>query len=130
MALAGTMGIILPLVGPLATQLGGGDPKFLLHCVASVLGGATFGNLCSPISDTTILTVLATKCDLQAHITSITPYTLLVGALALGIGSIPVGIGLYGPMTALVLASAALIGILHVYGITPPTSEPTAAGNP
>lgn len=59
----GTMGIILPLVGPLATQLGGDDPAFLRHCIASVLGGATFGNLCSPISDTSILTVLATKYD-------------------------------------------------------------------
>ena len=60
----GTMGIILPLVGPLATQLGGDDPAFLRHCIASVLGGATFGNLCSPISDTSILTVLSTKYDL------------------------------------------------------------------
>jgi Na+/H+ antiporter NhaC len=50
------MGIILPLVAPLAKQIGGDDPNFLTHCIASVLGASTFGNLCSPISDTTILT--------------------------------------------------------------------------
>jgi len=59
------MGIVLPLVGPLAHVLGQGDKDYLLHCVGSALGGATFGNVCSPISDTTILSVLATKCDMQ-----------------------------------------------------------------
>jgi len=114
----GTMGIILPLVGPLATRLGGDDPAFLLHCIASVLGGATFGNLCSPISDTTILTVLATKCDLHAHIATITPYTLLVATLALFLGSIPVGLGWYGPLTALGISTAVMVGIVHFLGVT------------
>ena len=49
----GTMGIILPLVGPLARKIGGDDEQFLRHCIGSVLGGA-LGNICSPISDTTI----------------------------------------------------------------------------
>lgn len=56
----GTMGIVFPLVGPLAWRLGNGDVEFLHHCFACILGGSIFGNVCSPISDTTILTSLAT----------------------------------------------------------------------
>lgn len=56
----GTMGIVFPLVGPLAWRLGGEDVDFLQHCFACILGGSIFGNLCSPISDTTILSSLAT----------------------------------------------------------------------
>lgn len=124
----GTMGIILPLVGPLATKLAPGNEPFLRHCVGAVLGGATFGNLCSPISDTTVLTVLATKCDLHAHIATITPYTLLIASLALGLGHLPVGLGWYGPATALALCTAALIGIVLGAGTTPPTCDsPDAA---
>jgi len=119
----GTMGIILPLVGPLATRLGGDDPAFLRHCVASVLGGSTFGNLCSPISDTTILTVLATKCDIHAHVACMTPYSLLGAGLALLLGSLPVGLGWYGPLTALGVSGLALAAIIHFAGTTPPTSN-------
>ena len=54
-------GIVLPLVGPLAQALGGGSREYLLHCIGSCLGGATFGNICSPISDTTILTAPAAE---------------------------------------------------------------------
>lgn len=55
----GTMGIVFPLVGPLAWRLGNGDVDFLHHCFACILGASIFGNVCSPISDTTILTSLA-----------------------------------------------------------------------
>lgn len=54
------MGIVFPLVGPLAWRLGNGDVEFLHHCFACILGASIFGNVCSPISDTTILTSLAT----------------------------------------------------------------------
>jgi len=116
----GTMGIILPLVGPLAFKLGGGDPDFLLHCVGAVLGGSIFGNVCSPISDTTILTVLATKCGMQEHVATITPYALLTAALALVLGNIPVGLGLYGPLTATGISGAVLIAIIVMFGKRPP----------
>ena len=137
----GTMGIILPLVGPLARKIGGDDEQFLRHCIGSVLGGALFGNICSPISDTTILTVLATKCDLNAHVATITPYALLGAAVALGLGSIPVGLGLYGPLFALLLSTAALAAIVAFKGedsspvavpiIEPPeTTETTEPAEP
>ena len=116
-------GIILPLVGPLAKNIGGGDARFLSHCIGSVLGGALFGNICSPISDTTILTVLSTKCDLQAHVATITPFAAIGAAAALLLGSLPVGLGLYGPFTALLLSTAAIYGTLLLLG-APPDGQP------
>ena len=110
----GTMGIMLPIAAPLAMSLGGGSREYLSHCMGAVLGGALFGNICSPISDTTILTVLATKCDLQAHVRTIGPYSLLVALLAIGLGSIPVALGLYGPLTAIAVCTAAMWAILQV----------------
>ncbi|EOD03682.1 hypothetical protein EMIHUDRAFT_466337 [Emiliania huxleyi CCMP1516] len=101
--------------------LGGGSREYLLHCIGSCLGGATFGNICSPISDTTILTapaaeVLASRCDLQAHVATITPYALLAAATALLFGSVPVGLGLYGPLAALAVGVAAMGAAIAVFG--------------
>jgi len=118
----GTMGIILPLVGPLAHKLGGGDPAYLLHCIAAVLGGSTFGNICSPISDTTILTVLATKCGMQAHIATITPYALLCAGLALMLGHVPVALQWYGPLTGIALSTITMVAIVGFFGNRPASS--------
>lgn len=115
----GTMGILLPLIGPLAFSLGGGDVPYLQHCVAAVLGGATFGNICSPISDTTVLTVLSTKCALPSHVGTITPYVVLAAATGLALCSLPVALGLYGPWVALGLSVAALWAVLVLAGSKP-----------
>ena len=62
------MGILFPLIGPLAWRLGGGRVDLLTHCFGAVLGGSLFGNVFSPIADTTILTQLATKVPLADHV--------------------------------------------------------------
>ena len=66
----GTMGILLPLVIPLAVALGGTvDPSagtayvILLGSIASVLAGAIFGDHCSPISDTSIISSMASASE-------------------------------------------------------------------
>jgi len=112
----GTMGIVLPLVGPLADAIGRGEHDYLVHCVGAAIGGATFGNICSPISDTTILSVLASKCDMQAHIATITPYALLAAVSALIFGSVPVGAGIYGPLTGLILGTGAMASMVKFMG--------------
>ncbi|CAM9153916.1 unnamed protein product, partial [Choristocarpus tenellus] len=115
----GTMGIVFPLVGPLAWRLGGGDVEFLNHCFACILGSAIFGNVCSPISDTTILTSLATGCSLTDHIRTISPYTFIVGTLSIILGNIPVGLGLYGPWMALAIGAIVLTGLVYSLGEVP-----------
>ena len=96
----GTMGILMPITVTLTCNLlvaqnGGLDPTdpILLTAVASVLSGAVFGDHCSPISDTTILSSQASGCDHMAHVITQMPYALLVGGLAVGLGTLPIGWG-------------------------------------
>lgn len=75
----GTFAVSLPLVLPLAwsTALGGemAHPQlYLMTCFAAVINGSVYGDQCSPISDTTVLSSMATGCDLMDHVkTQIVP---------------------------------------------------------
>ena len=97
----GVMAILMPLVIPLCwaiLQLNGiadaAHMHILYSCIACVLTGAVWADHCSPISDTTVLTCLATGCDLMDHVTTQIPYALLGGITALVICVIPVSYGL------------------------------------
>ncbi|RYM36071.1 Na+/H+ antiporter NhaC family protein [Brumimicrobium glaciale] len=93
-----TMALMYPLVIPLSFAVAAGDPNFsemaiLYNTIASVLAGSVLGDHCSPISDTTILSSLATSCDHIQHVRTQMPYALSVGAVALFIGVIPTAFG-------------------------------------
>ena len=97
----GTMAILYPLIIPLTwavcQQSGLIDPNaigIMANAVACVLGGAVLGDHCSPISDTTILSSLATSCDHIDHVRTQLPYALTVGGIALLLGTLPTGFGL------------------------------------
>lgn len=113
----GAMGILVPLVVPLTwavmeTQgLTGPEHWHLLFsAIASVLAGSVWGDHCSPISDTTILSSLASGCDHIEHVRTQLPYAGLVGLVSLGLCSIPVALGL--PWWAGLGLSLALLGVL------------------
>ena len=78
----GTMGILLPSLIPLAWLLSG-DFELTLLCMGAVLDGAIFGDHCSPISDTTVMSSLATGCDHMAHVRTQLPYAATVMGVAL-----------------------------------------------
>jgi len=78
----GTYAVVFPVAVPLAWAVVP-DPFFLTLCFSAVIGGAVFGDQCSPISDTTILSSLATGCDLMDHVTSQFPLAILAGVLAM-----------------------------------------------
>lgn len=96
----GTMGILLPIVVSLTHSLlgsqGGGLPAgnpILLASVGGVLAGAVFGDHCSPISDTTILSSQSCGCDHMAHVITQLPYALLVAGITIVCGTLPLGWG-------------------------------------
>lgn len=60
----------------------------------SVLAGAVWGDHCSPISDTTIISSMASGCDHIDHVRTQLPYALLTGIVALVVGLLPIGFGL------------------------------------
>jgi Na+/H+ antiporter NhaC len=118
----GTMGILMPLVIRLAWQVlerGGVPPSphdpLLLATVGSVLAGAVFGDHCSPISDTTILSSQASGCDHAAHVRTQLPYALLVGAASILLGTLPAGFGI-SPWLLLPLGPAAVAAALLLLG--------------
>eukprot|EP00617_Octactis_speculum_P024078 CAMPEP_0185745058 /NCGR_PEP_ID=MMETSP1174-20130828/3358_1 /TAXON_ID=35687 /ORGANISM="Dictyocha speculum, Strain CCMP1381" /LENGTH=537 /DNA_ID=CAMNT_0028418849 /DNA_START=249 /DNA_END=1862 /DNA_ORIENTATION=- len=115
----GTMGILFPLVGPLAWTLGGQSVPMLTHCFGAVLGGCIFGNVFSPIADTTVLTVLATRCTLPNHVATAAPYALLVGGLSLLVGDMSISLGLLGPVGALAAVVALQTAALSIFGRRP-----------
>ena len=97
----GTMAIMLPLVIPLTVALGGAatypggeQVGILLGAIGSVLAGAIFGDHCSPISDTTILSSTASACDHMDHVHTQLPYALLVAVVGMVLGNIGVAYGL------------------------------------
>jgi Na+/H+ antiporter NhaC len=77
----GTYAVVFPLAMPLAWAVYP-DPTYISLCFGAVLGGAVFGDQCSPISDTTILSSLACGGDLMDHVTTQLP--LALGAAAAG----------------------------------------------
>jgi Na+/H+ antiporter NhaC len=79
----GTFAIMIPIAVPLAFEFSGGQVTTLvLGTVASTIGGAVFGDHCSPLSDTTVLSSLGSACDHMDHVKTQLPYALAVAALA------------------------------------------------
>ncbi len=75
----GTFAILIPIGVPLIQALG--LPPSLV--IAAILGGGIFGDHCSPISDTTAVSAIASGCDLLEHVKTQMPYALVGGALTL-----------------------------------------------
>ncbi len=75
----GTFAILIPLGMPLAISLDL-PPSLLL---GAILGGGVFGDHCSPISDTTAVSAIASGCDLLEHVRTQLPYAVVGGVIAL-----------------------------------------------
>ena len=120
----GTMAILMPIVVPIAHYLtvGGGaettSPVYasiMLGTYASVLAGSIWGDHCSPISDTTILSSMASGCDHIAHVRTQMPYALAVGVLAMLLGNLPSAYGL-SPWISLVVCAAIIVLVVVRFG--------------
>ena len=114
----GAMGILLPTMIPLAAQLGDASAQsmlILMLCFAAVLDGAIYGDHCSPISDTTIMSSIAAGSDHVDHVRTQTPYATLAMLFAAGLGYIGVALGLT-PWLALPLGIIGLGIALRVLG--------------
>ena len=90
----GTMSILMPLAIPLAWAVGTGDINFTIITTSGVLTGAIFGDHCSPISDTTILSSMGTSCNHIDHVQTQIVYAIYVAIIAIAFGYIPAGLGI------------------------------------
>jgi len=69
------------------------ESPILVATVGAVLAGAVFGDHCSPISDTTIVSAFSSDCDVMAHVRTQLPYALTAAAIATFLGYLPAGYG-------------------------------------
>ena len=104
----GTMGVLVPLVAPLAWELSHHNVQVLTESLGAVLGGAVFGNVASPIADTSVLSSMVTRCPMLDHVASQATYVALTAVCGLALGALPVGLGAY-PCGVGLLASVAVI---------------------
>jgi len=118
----GTMAILMPIVIPLGYTLGvdaglevAQKTTILYGTVSSVLAGAVFGDHCSPISDTTILSSMASACDHIDHVRTQLPYALVVAFIGMLIGDIPTAYGV-SPWISLFFGITLAFGIVYFFG--------------
>ena len=110
----GTMAILIPTAIPIAFALDGGQYGLTtMISLGAVLDGAIFGDHCSPISDTTIISSTASSCNLVQHVRTQLPYSLLVAALALLFAYLPSAFGL-APAWSIALALFVMVCIFAV----------------
>lgn len=105
----GTMGILMPLAIPLAYAISP-DMQYIVMSTSAVLTGAIFGDHCSPISDTTILSSMGSGCDHMEHVKTQLPYALFIAGITILFGYIPVGFGV--PVYIVLPVAIAIIAII------------------
>ena len=92
----GTMGLLMPLAIPLTFSISGQDSTIALSLIPVVIGavfsGAVFGDHCSPISDTTIVSSIACGVDPMDHVRTQMPYAIIAAIAAALIGFPPAGL--------------------------------------
>lgn len=117
-----TMAILTPIVIPMSYQLpieagmsAGLSHHILIATIGSVLSGSVLGDHCSPISDTTILSSMASAADHVDHVKTQLPYAMVVGAVACLVGYIPSGWG-FSSWLSLFAGSAILVGVVFLVG--------------
>ena len=119
----GTMAIITPLAIPFANEAVPGDHAYLVAATSAVLTGAIFGDHCSPISDTTILSANSARCGLLEHVSTQLGYALWIAGIAIVLGFLPVGLGA-NLWLALGAGTVAIFALLLFLGRKVPVSLP------
>jgi len=118
----GTMAIMFPIVIPLAatvTEMQNYNLQestlILDGVISSVLAGCVWGDHCSPISDTTILSSMASGCNHIDHVRTQLPYAIVVGVVCMVFGDILTAYGL-SPYISLLIITTLLVGIVYLFG--------------
>ncbi len=117
-----TMALVYPLILPAAWAICQSEAysnpdamAIFYNTVSAVLAGSVLGDHCSPISDTTILSSLASGCNHIDHVKTQIPYALTVGGVAILAGTIPTALGM-PPFIGFIAGFGAIILIVELLG--------------
>lgn len=105
----GTFGILIPIIAPAAYAIA---PQLLTVTLSATLAGSVFGDNCSPISDTTILSSAGSGCNHIEHVSTQLPYAMTVAACCI-VGYLVSG--LTGANVALTLGISIILLILMIF---------------
>ncbi|KAJ9073968.1 hypothetical protein DSO57_1010948 [Entomophthora muscae] len=119
----GTMAIMLPLAMPLGDA--SGKEELLVLTASAVMSGALFGDLCSPISVTTILTCSAVQVPVNKHVNTQLPYAILALVVACFLGYLPLGLGLYPDWAAILIGTSVIVGCFYLFGVPTESTCPS-----
>jgi Na+/H+ antiporter NhaC len=108
-----TMAILLPTTVPLAHELGG--LPLTIMTAAAVLDGSIFGDHCSPISDTTVLSSIAAGCDHLDHVKTQIPYAMATMIVAAIIGYLGTA-AIYPAEVGLILGTVCIVLLVRFGG--------------
>ena len=106
----GTFGILIPIIVPVCTTVA---PELLVVALSATLAGSVFGDHCSPISDTTILSSTGAGCDHIRHVSTQLPYAILT-AICCVVGYLVAGFTKGNVWLPLITSAVLLVGALAV----------------
>lgn len=110
----GTFGILIPIIIIICEPIVATNPSIMVVTLAATLGGSVFGDHCSPISDTTILSSTGADCDHIQHVSTQIPYALTVAA-ASGIGYLVSAFTNFNVFTTIGSGALSLIVMLYIF---------------
>lgn len=110
----GTFGILIPIVIIICEPIIATNPQIMTVTLAATLGGSVFGDHCSPISDTTILSSTGADCNHIDHVSTQMPYALTVAGAA-AVGYLVAAVTNFNVFTTLGSGALALIIQLYIY---------------
>lgn len=128
-----TMAILQPNVVFLAYTLGEQSTslsghELLVLSIGAVLEGAIFGDHCSPISDTTVLSSTASRCQHIDHVRTQAPYALVTAFVAICAAYLPVALWGANPFVCLAVGAVLLVLIVRFVGRNPRATAVPSAG--
>lgn len=116
----GTFGVMLPIAANVAFSL---DPSLQMPMMAAVLSGAIFGDHCSPLSDTSILSSTGAGCHLMDHVVTQIPYCLMKATVCLA-GFLTFGFTRSYPITLAVIFIGFLVAVAFMHRHAETCSSP------
>jgi Na+/H+ antiporter NhaC len=119
----GNMSILFPLILVPTYKATYGDELIFYAVTAEVLSGSVAGDPFSPISDTTVLSALASDCTLLAHVVTQAPYAIVCVIISILFGTLPIGRDAWPNIVGIRLGAAAVVGF--VYFVCVPVQSPT-----
>jgi Na+/H+ antiporter NhaC len=112
----GTMAMLFPMVVGPSWYASDGDRDIFILVISAILAGSVFGDHATAISDTTIMSALATKCDLGDHVKTQLPYAVIIAFFSMFFGYLPCGF-IYKSYVGLIIGLVLLVPLCFVLGV-------------